>query len=143
MSRLSFQENKALFMTEEGRRLLRPALFQPTEEKIRLLSQAWAAEDDILFFFALEDKTPVGLCVLRPNHRKAAILSLSVSPARQQKGVGRALIAHVRACIRLPLYAETDDDAVGFYQKCGFSITSLGEKYPGVIRYGCTLSKEE
>lgn len=36
--------------------------------------------------------------------------------------------------------AETDKDAVGFYKKNGFTITSLGEKYPGVERFDCTLS---
>lgn len=36
--------------------------------------------------------------------------------------------------------AETDKDAVGSYRKNGFSITSLGEKYPGVERFDCTLS---
>lgn len=33
--------------------------------------------------------------------------------------------------------AETDRDAVGFYRKYGFQITSLGEKYPGVERFKC------
>jgi len=32
---------------------------------------------------------------------------------------------------------ETDQDAVNFYNKIGFSITSLGEKYPGVERFWC------
>lgn len=36
--------------------------------------------------------------------------------------------------------AETDKDAVGFYKKNGFSITSLGEKYPGVERFECIFS---
>ncbi|PSC77189.1 N-acetyltransferase, partial [Mammaliicoccus sciuri] len=35
------------------------------------------------------------------------------------------------------LVAETDNDAVGFYIKLGFKIISLGEKYPGIIRYKC------
>ncbi|MDP2859713.1 MAG: hypothetical protein Q8P50_17310 [Bacillota bacterium] len=37
------------------------------------------------------------------------------------------------------LYAETDGEAVGLYVKCGFRIESLGEKYPGVERFLCTL----
>lgn len=38
--------------------------------------------------------------------------------------------------------AETDKNAVNFYRKIGFNITSLGEKYPGVERFKCTLNKE-
>ena len=37
--------------------------------------------------------------------------------------------------------AETDKDAVDFYRKLGFSVTSLGEKYPGVERFHCEYSK--
>ena len=33
--------------------------------------------------------------------------------------------------------AETDKDAVNFYKRYGFSIISLGEKYPGVERFYC------
>ncbi|NYE04281.1 ribosomal protein S18 acetylase RimI-like enzyme [Bacillus niacini] len=35
------------------------------------------------------------------------------------------------------VHAETDSDAVEFYRKYGFKITSLGEKYPGVERLLC------
>ncbi len=35
------------------------------------------------------------------------------------------------------LEAETDCEAVEFYRKCGWIITSLGEKYPGVERFQC------
>lgn len=39
------------------------------------------------------------------------------------------------------LTAETDIEAVGFYQNYGFNVTSLGEKYAGVERFLCTLKK--
>lgn len=37
--------------------------------------------------------------------------------------------------------AETDEDAVGFYVACGFSVTALGEKHPGVNRYRVELER--
>ncbi|WP_239984546.1 hypothetical protein [Lentibacillus sediminis] len=37
--------------------------------------------------------------------------------------------------------AETDKDAVVFYQNLGFQITSLGEKYPGVERFLCEYER--
>lgn len=36
-----------------------------------------------------------------------------------------------------PMYAETDHEALRFYEKCGFAVKSLGEKYPGVERFYC------
>ena len=44
-------------------------------------------------------------------------------------------IAVVLGLIRL--IAETDQEAVGFYRKCGFKVESLGELYPGVERFRC------
>jgi ribosomal protein S18 acetylase RimI-like enzyme len=43
----------------------------------------------------------------------------------------------------LSVYAETDHDAVGFYQKNGFNITAFSEIYDGetVVRYRCKLIK--
>ena len=42
--------------------------------------------------------------------------------------------------ISCSMIAETDDDAVGFYRKVGFSVQPLGNKYvAGINRYLCTL----
>ncbi|MDN4071264.1 hypothetical protein NYE70_06050 [Paenibacillus sp. FSL R5-0407] len=38
--------------------------------------------------------------------------------------------------------AETDMDAVDFYRKIGFQIIRLGEKYPGIERFKCILTKD-
>lgn len=40
------------------------------------------------------------------------------------------------------IVAETDDEAVDFYRRYGFFITSLGEKYPGVERFLCQYNKQ-
>ncbi len=39
------------------------------------------------------------------------------------------------------LVAETDRDTLNFYQKNGFVVISLGEKYPGVERFKCVYKK--
>jgi len=39
------------------------------------------------------------------------------------------------------IVAETDYEAVDFYRRYGFVITSLGEKYPGVERFLCQYNK--
>jgi len=40
------------------------------------------------------------------------------------------------------IVAETDHEAVDFYRRYGFFITSLGEKYPGVERFLCQYTKQ-
>lgn len=141
--KLSFREDKAFLQTNEGMALLAPVLYLPDEEKIRMKADKYAAGENYRIFFAFDGDLPAGLCILQPGHSDAEIAALSVPPSLQRQGIGRAMIAHVQAGIHLPLLAETDDDAVGFYEKCGFSITSLGEKYPGVIRYRCVLRQED
>ena len=51
--------------------------------------------------------------------------------------MGTRLLAALRQAVpaALPIVAETDKDAVGFYSAIDFTITSLGENYPGVERF--------
>jgi ribosomal protein S18 acetylase RimI-like enzyme len=71
----------------------------------------------------------------------AEITHVAVGPAERGRGYGAELIASLRLlCPGVTTwYAETDDDAVGFYRRLGFFIKALPPKYPGVTRYGCTL----
>ena len=41
------------------------------------------------------------------------------------------------------LEAQTDDDSVGFYRKCGFAVERIVVDYPdgSVVRYNCVLNK--
>jgi ribosomal protein S18 acetylase RimI-like enzyme len=69
------------------------------------------------------------------------LLHVATAPHVRRTGVGRRLLAEVRraAPAELPGVAETDEDAVHFYRATGFTVTSLGEKYPGVQRYRVKL----
>ncbi|WP_430789617.1 GNAT family N-acetyltransferase [Virgibacillus flavescens] len=79
-----------------------------------------------------------------PSPNQCEIKHIVVSPDFRGYGLGRKMIQFVIDQNYLTgITAETDKDAVGFYQKCGFQVTSLGEKYPGVERYCCTYSMKE
>lgn len=68
------------------------------------------------------------------------IKHLAVSPKHRGEGVGSKMIRFIQERHSLTsIFAETDQDAVNFYKKIGFVITSLGEKYPGVERFRCKL----
>ena len=67
---------------------------------------------------------------------RTTLLHLATDPHCRRHGIGTALIHWVHARHpSIPLTAETDADAVRFYEKTGFTSTSLGEKYPGVERF--------
>ncbi len=66
---------------------------------------------------------------------------LVVKDTRRKQGIGKRMISEFMSsypAVRR-LVAETDRDAVDFYRKAGFQVRSLGEKYPGVERFLCTL----
>ncbi len=66
------------------------------------------------------------------------IKHLSVSPRVRGRGIASEMIQNIIDMQRVTyVFAETDEDAVLFYQKYGFTITRLGEKYPGVERFLC------
>jgi len=63
-----------------------------------------------------------------------------VDASCRKQGIGRKTIEPVRQSFGArSLIAETDREAVGFYERCGFTIESMGECYPGVERFRCTL----
>lgn len=96
---------------------------------------------------AMHANETVGLAGYRVAADAAEIELLHVATAShvRRRGVGRRLLAEVRrdAPPGLPLVAETDDAAVPFYSAAGFTVTSLGEKYPGVQRYRVKLRGAE
>lgn len=64
------------------------------------------------------------------------IRAIATDPACERTGLGRRLLSAVFAETQpVRVEAETDDEAVGFYVACGFTVTALGQKYPGVNRY--------
>jgi ribosomal protein S18 acetylase RimI-like enzyme len=79
----------------------------------------------------------IAIEIRRPH--EGAIQHIVVQPKARHHGMGRELVAQSRAQLELStLTAETDRNAVGFYERSGFRVTSLGEKYPGVERFSCT-----
>lgn len=85
--------------------------------------------------------TPIACIGLEPTGRdEAEITSLAVLPDWRGQGFARSLV--FGACEQLGLRmleAETDAHTVDFYRAIGFTVASLGERYPGVERFRCLL----
>ncbi|MEE8338474.1 MAG: GNAT family N-acetyltransferase [Dehalococcoidia bacterium] len=78
----------------------------------------------------------IGLELRREGN--GTIRHIAVVPESRLQAIGRRMIQLAESLHALSAVdAETDADAVGFYEACGFSIESLGELYRGVERFRC------
>ena len=97
---------------------------------------------DIIGFLCYYDKG--GFMISFKEQKKIEIIGIAVDASARGKGIGSYMINQViNNYGLLSVYAETDNDAVGFYRKNNFSITEFSEIYDGetVIRYKCELTQ--
>ena len=115
------------------------AVGYPTPDKLAGLAAQYESTPTWSAFGLFEGRVPLGVIGL--EHRapgSAQIRHISVAVNTQRSGIGRCLIEESRTRYGLrELYAETQSDAVPFYQRCGFAVTSLGELHPGIERFAC------
>lgn len=120
--------------------ILIAAVGKPEADRHDQLREQYLAHSHQLW--ELRDTTrAVGVIGVRVGD-PAEITHIAVDPEYRGRGYGARLVA--RLCKKHPgittWWAETDDDAVGFYRRLGFAVERLPPKYPDVTRYRCTLS---
>ena len=117
------------------------SVYRPSEEKLAALADKFESDKDIRAFAYDGDGVFCGVIVLKElENGEFEIRSIAVAPSFRSRGIASILISYAVDTLKCSLLkAETDEDAVGFYRKYGFHIESLGEKYPGTVRYLCLL----
>ena len=127
---------------------LKPSLHQdcmylPTEEKYRRKMQGFLQEDATKVFACLCGDERKGVVVLSLFPQGCAeLVGIAVEESARRQGIGTFMIRQVmETCALQTVFAETDDDAVEFYRKNGFSAEKHVEMYDGepVVRYKCRL----
>lgn len=118
--------------------------YAPTKEKLDMLASKYEAEESVHAFSCMDGDAITGDIILQQLYNDSfEILGIAVDPTCRSRGIGKMMITQAAALLSCRvLKAETDGDAVGFYQKCGFEIQTLGEKYPGIMRYVCTWKRK-
>lgn len=125
---------------EQVRELLAACMY-PNEEKINRQVILYRSDESLYLYGVVIQSELVGLIGMGVGENGEGVLRhIVVKPHLRGQGIGHTMIKHMMQIHNLlRLEAETDRDAVGFYQKAGFAVTSLGEKYPGVERFLCVL----
>jgi ribosomal protein S18 acetylase RimI-like enzyme len=124
---------------EDILQILAESIYMPVEERLRNRADKFMLDRNVKAYGAKINGKVCGVVIFSDsNNKQLIILEIAVLSSMQKQGIGRSLINYI---IKLfnpeTIIAETDDEAVEFYRKIGFEISSLGEKYPNIIRYDC------
>ena len=121
--------------------LLAPSVFNPTPEKLRSRAEKYLNNPNTHIYACRDGGKYIGIVVLEVVGTNATVLDIAVDESCRKQGIGSALLSFVLENFNISeLTAETDDDAVGFYQKLGFTVTEIQTVYD-TRRYVCTISK--
>ena len=132
------------FITEDIYTIYAPCMYQPTWEKFRKKARHYVENSGIFIMGTSIENDIVGVIVLekQADDHSFEIIGIAVDPAHRQWGIGRKLLRYAWENLGASeLYAETDDEAVGFYRHCNFEITAHTETFPDgeYVRYRCVL----
>ncbi|WLD94291.1 GNAT family N-acetyltransferase [Alkalihalobacillus sp. AL-G] len=124
--------------TPEITNVIRKLLTQATSaDKVNNVYQQYLkSTSKSLYSYVVDGEIVACIGIEIKSNNIAEILHIAVCASERGKHIGSAMIQAI--CNQYALkrvFAETDQDAVGFYEKCGFKIISLGEMYPGVERF--------
>ena len=118
-------------------KLLAPSVYNSTEE--RLLNRAKKyQEDENTNIYAYKDNGEYkGIVVFEILNNSATILDIAVKPEHQKCGIGSKLIDFIFNSFNAQnITAKTDDDAIGFYIKYGFTVADTKVEFD-TKRYVC------
>ena len=120
-------------------------MFMPTEEKFNKKVEQFLNNNSVKIFSCFSHGKIVGvMAVSFIEQKKVEILGIAVDLSARGKGIGSYMINQIVKYYGLiSVYAETDNDAVGFYLKNNFSVTEFYKTYGDetVLRYKCELNR--
>ena len=121
--------------------LLAPSVFNPTPERLLSRAEKYQADDNTSVYAYSENGEYKGIVVFKIKEQTVEILDIAVKPEYQGKGIGSRLIDYIFSKFSInKIIAETDDEAIGFYKKCGFTVIDTRvEIY--TKRYTCVKNK--
>ncbi|MDR0272354.1 MAG: GNAT family N-acetyltransferase, partial [Clostridiales bacterium] len=118
-------------------RIISYAAFDGSPEGTRRTVLGYKNNERLHFYGRIENDEILGICGFEEHFDKIEIHLISVDENARGKGVGGAMVSALKK-YRKPIEAETDDDAVDFYRKCGFDVTVFTHPVRGK-RWTCIL----
>ena len=132
---------KASLLQPEVLVLLKPSVYDPTPERLKSRAEKYAAGKNIFVYACKKCGVYAGIVVFKTENGTAEILDIAVKPKYRKHGIGKSLIDFIFTQFPIDtITAETDDEAVEFYKRCGFNVIGFGMKCNNK-RYICNKLK--
>ena len=131
-------------LSEEAFLLYASCMYQPRYENFKKQMEGLISDPSVRVYVCESQGRKTGMMVLRISDSAAEIIGIAVSEKERRQGTGRYLVQYVMKSEGLErIHAQTDDDSIGFYRKCGFTEERIVVDYPdgSVVRYNCILNK--
>ena len=135
-------EDADWLLSEEAFSIYASCMYHPTYDEYKTQMEDYLLDSSVKEFVSENRGRKTGMMVLKLSEAAAEIIGIAVSDNARRKGIGKQLIQRVMKSENLEsVKAQTDDDSIGFYRKCGFSEERIVIEYSdgSVVRYNCVL----
>ena len=136
--------NREWLLSEEAYMLYAPCMYPPAYDDFKIQMEDFLNDRSVRVYVCENRGKKTGMMVLKFSDSGAEIIGIAVSEKFRRRGIGRNLIQFAMESEDVKwIEAQTDDDSVGFYRKCGFTEERIVVDYPdgSVVRYNCVLCK--
>ena len=137
-------EDADWLMSEEAFSIYASCMYHPTYEDYKAQMEDYLLDSSVKVFVSENRGKKTGMMVLKFSEAAAEIIGIAVSEKLRRRGIGKQLILSAMELEGIGrIEAQTDDDSIGFYRRCGFSEEKSIIDYPdgSVVRYNCILNK--
>lgn len=132
--------DKDWLFSEEAFNIYAPCMYQPTFEKYCTKMEQYFDDPSLKIYVCEDSKQKIGMMIIDKSEDVAEIAGIAISTRYRGQGAGRLMIEQVMESESImSLKAQTDEDAIEFYRKCGFKDEKEIVEYPdgSVVRYNC------
>ncbi len=138
-------EDADWLLSEEAFSIYASCMYHPTYEDYKAQMENLLTAPSTKVFVYEDQGRKTGMMILKFSDAAAEIIGIAVSVDARRKGIGKQMIRHAMESENLKsVKAQTDEDSIGFYRKCGFLEEKIVIEYPdgSVVRYNCVLHKQ-
>ncbi|SFC97565.1 GNAT family N-acetyltransferase [Ruminococcus albus] len=137
-------DDKDWILSKEAFLIYASCMYHPTYEDFKKQMEDLLNAPFVSVYVCENQGVKTGMIILKLSDAVAEIIGIAVSEKDRRKGIGSNMLQYIMESEDLErIEAQTDDDSIGFYRKCGFAEERIVVEYPdGVaVRYNCVLSK--